>query len=422
MHITFVCTGNTCRSPMAEAIARRALAERAVAGVTVGSAGVAAHPGAGASEGARKVAAEVGLTLDGHRSMPLTEEVVAASDLVLCMDGFHLWRARELGGGERCRPLAEAARESGDVEDPFGGPDETYRAVFNELARLVEAVLDGIAPPRAGTRATGRGPATYAVLGDPVAHSLSPTIHNAAFRADGRNAVFVARRVSAAECGGVLRALALAGGGGNVTVPHKERVLPFLDRRTDAVDATGACNTFWAKDGEVWGDNTDIEGFRGSWEGAVEGVPGAMAVLLLGAGGAARAVLHSLLGSPGVAGVHVWNRTGGRARDLVRRFADPRLSSVREWRDTAPAVLVNATSAGMDGRAAPIDLRELAGPPRRVIDLVYGREPTPLCLQAADMGIPAVDGRDMLVRQAEASYLRWFGEPPARRVMTRALG
>lgn len=407
---------------MAEAIARRAIAERTVAGVTVGSAGVAAHPGAGASEGARRVAAEAGLGLDGHRSMPLTEEVVAASDLVLCMDGSHLRRARELGGGEWCRPLAEAAGERGDVVDPFGGPDETYRAVFNELARLVGAVLDGIAPTDAGRRAARRGAAAYAVLGDPVAHSLSPTIHNAAFRADRRDAVYVARRVSAGECGGALRGLALGGGGGNVTAPHKERVLPFLDRRTAAVDATGACNTFWAKDGEVWGDNTDVEGFRGTWDAALEGVPGAVAVLLLGAGGAARAVLHSLLGSPGVAGVLVWNRTGGRAKDLVRRFADPRVSTVRELCETAPAVLVNATSAGMDDRAAPLDLRELAVPPRRVIDLVYRTEPTPLCLQAADMGIPAVDGRDMLVRQAEASYLRWFGEPPAKGVMTRALG
>ena len=271
------------------------------------------------------------------------------------------------------------------------------------------------------TSGGGSRPAAYAVLGDPVAHSLSPAIHNAAFRAGGRDAAYAARRVSAGECGRVLRALALGGGGGNVTVPYKQLVLPFLDRWTSAVAATGACNTFWAKDGEVWGDNTDVEGFLGTWKEAVEGLAEAPDVLVLGAGGAARAVLHALLESSGATNVLVWNRTGGRARNLVARFGDDRLSPVAEWRETAPAVLVNATSVGLDGRAAPVDLLELKAPPRRVIDLVYGRKPTALCRQAAGMGIGAVDGRDMLVRQAEASHMCWFGAQPPPGVMTRAL-
>ena len=272
------------------------------------------------------------------------------------------------------------------------------------------------------TRAEKQRPATYALLGDPVAHSLSPTIQNAAFRAAGRSAVYVARRVTRAECGSMLRALALGGGGGNVTVPHKELVLPFLDRRTDSVAATGACNAFWAREGEVWGDNTDVDGFLGTWKQAGTGLAGAPDVLVLGAGGAARAVLRACLGPLGVPRVLIWNRTGDRARDLVGSFGDPRLQRVSEWRETAPAVLVNATSVGLDGGSAPIDLGALKGCPRQVIDLVYGREPTPLCRQAAEMGVAAVDGRDMLVRQAETSYLRWFGEPPPRGVMTRALG
>ena len=271
-------------------------------------------------------------------------------------------------------------------------------------------------------RSEGMRPATYALLGDPVAHSLSPTIQNAAFRAAGRNAVYVARRVSGDECGPMLRTLALGGGGGNVTLPHKERVVSFLDRRTDSVSATGACNAFWVRDGEVWGDNTDIDGFLGTWKQAVTGLVGALDVLVLGAGGAARAVLRACLGPLGVSRVLIWNRTADRARDLVARFGDPRLRRVSEWRETAPAVLVNATSVGLCGGAGPIDLCALKGRPRRVIDLVYGGETTPLCRQAADMGVAAVDGRDMLVRQAEASYLRWFGEPPPRGVMTRALG
>ena len=137
---------------MAEAIARRAIAERGMTDVTVGSAGAAAHLEAAASEGARRVAAEAGLSLDGHRSSPLTEDVVGASALVLCMDGFHLWRVVELGGGGRCHLLSEMAGESGEVGDPFGGSDEIYRATFSELERLVEAALDRIAPGDEGRR------------------------------------------------------------------------------------------------------------------------------------------------------------------------------------------------------------------------------------------------------------------------------
>lgn len=283
--------------------------------------------------------------------------------------------------------------------------------------------LRGIRTRRTATVTAGdaKRPALYAVLGDPVAHSLSPVIHNAAFRAAGRDAQYVARRVGAEQCGSMLRALALDGGGGNVTVPHKERVVPFLDRRTDAVEATGACNTFWARGGLVWGDNTDVEGFRGVWEGAVAGLGGSLNVLVLGAGGAARAVLHALLGPSGAIRVVLWNRTGDRARGLVERFGDGRLRRVDDWRGRSADVVVNATSAGLDGRSAPLDLRELANLPRGVIDLVYGERATPLCRQAAALGVTARDGREMLVRQAEAAYARWFGVAPPLGVMAGAL-
>ena len=264
--------------------------------------------------------------------------------------------------------------------------------------------------------------AIFAVLGDPVGHSLSPAIHNAAFRAVGRPAVYVARRVTAKECGPVLRSLALAGGGGNVTVPHKEAVLPFLDRRTEAVEVTGACNTFWAEEGAVWGDNTDVEGFRSTWEGATRGLPGEVEVLVLGAGGAARAVLLSLLEAPGPPRIRLWNRTAARARVLAGHFGAGRIELLRHCAGTAPEVVVNATSAGLNGQSAPIDLARLGAPPRCVIDLVYGSEPTPLQRRALALGAAVVDGREMLVRQAEASHVRWFGEPPPRGVMTRALG
>jgi len=264
--------------------------------------------------------------------------------------------------------------------------------------------VTGARPPLSGhTRVVG-------VIGDPVAHSLSPTLHNAAFEALGLDWVYVAFPVSrgrGAEAVAAVAALGLAGL--NVTMPHKEDVAGACDELTADAAALRSVNTVVARPGgRTLGDSTDGPGFLDAVaaEGiAVAGEP----VLVLGAGGAARAVVLAL-GRAG-ASVTVAARRPDAAESAAALAPSARAVPIGAVDPAAFTVIVNATPLGMSGGdPLPVDPGALhAG--QSVVDLVYHPADTPLLTAARARGAAAVNGLGMLLHQAARSFTLWTAEP-----------
>lgn len=263
-----------------------------------------------------------------------------------------------------------------------------------------------------------------ALLGDPVDHSASPAMQNAAIQDAAVDGVYVALGCDAEDLPGLLRGIAHAGGGGNVTLPHKERAAGLLDRPSDAVRRTGACNTFWGDDeGLVHGDNTDVEGFKRALRDFLPESVAERRVLLLGAGGAARAVLLGLM-EEGAEQVVLLNRTPERARAVARRIGGERARVAAEIDDVKGmdfGLVVNATRLGLEpDDPAPIDFG-LLGTVDAAMDLVYAAEPTVFVRLAEGKGVRAVDGREMLIQQGAVAFERWWGREAGMDVMRAAL-
>jgi shikimate dehydrogenase len=265
----------------------------------------------------------------------------------------------------------------------------------------------------------------YALLGDPVSHSLSPTFQNAALRHCGIDAVYVALRCDGDALVPLIRTLCRAGGGGNVTVPHKEAAAACAQRATAAVRRTGACNTFWGEAGVICCDNTDVDAFRAAALELLPALHGAR-VLILGAGGAAAAAACALQDG-GAADVLILSRSPDRAATLARRFAAT-AGAVRPVQHASGIageafdLVVNATPLGLrSGDPLPLDLAAL----RRVtaaLDLVYSPAgATAWVSHARAHGAVAADGTGMLLGQGAAAFSRWFGIDAPLSVMHASL-
>ena len=250
------------------------------------------------------------------------------------------------------------------------------------------------------------------VIGWPVSHSRSPRLHNHWLARHGIDGAYVPLAVAPADLATAVRGLRAAGfAGANVTVPHKEAVLALCDRVLPAGQRAGAVNTLVFKADEIVGTNTDGAGFIANLR--AHGVdPAAGPALLLGAGGAARAVAAALL-DEGVP-VAVCNRSAGRAAALAAAL--PGLG-VRPWAERTAlegqALLVNTTVLGMVGQDA-LDLPLGRAPPGLAVsDIVYAPLVTPLLAEAAARGLRTVGGLGMLLHQAVAGFASWFGVTPA---------
>ncbi len=263
----------------------------------------------------------------------------------------------------------------------------------------------------------------FAVFGHPIAHSLSPHIHDL-FAAQFGDALDYRRQdVVAADFVGAVQAFfAAAGSGLNITVPHKEAAYRLATQRSARAECAGSVNTLWQDaQGRLHGDTTDGAGLCADLQR--QGfLPPAARVLLIGAGGAARAVVQPLLAA-GVASLDICNRTAQRAVDLVHdmHHLGPLRALALSEIDTAYDLVINATAASLHGEVAALPAAALA-PTTACYDMVYGAAATPFLAWCQAQGAQRCsDGLGMLVEQAAEAYALWWGRRPQTQPVLAAL-
>lgn len=255
-----------------------------------------------------------------------------------------------------------------------------------------------------------------AVIGWPIKHSRSPMIHGHWLKTLGINGSYEKIAVSPEELPAFISNLKTAGFAGiNITIPHKEAVLKLANRATEEATAIGAANTLWFEGADLVAGNTDGYGFLTHLKTAAPDWRSEKPALILGAGGAARAILYALLGA-GVPQIHLTNRTRPRAEALAADFG-PRII-VRDWESRAHNLeevylTVNTSSLGMAGNP-PLEF-DLATLPKGAVcyDIVYTPLETEFLKAARARGLTGVDGLGMLLHQAVPGFEKWFGQRPA---------
>ena len=263
------------------------------------------------------------------------------------------------------------------------------------------------------------------VIGHPIAHSRSPALHGYWLKRYGLRGHYIPMDVAPADLAEVLRMLPRMGFVGvNITIPHKESILGIADIITDRAALIGAANTLiFRKDGKIHADNTDGAGFIANLrQNAPNWDPTAGPAAVLGAGGAARAIVAALI-EVGVPEVHIANRTRPRA-DAIRADFGAKVV-VHEWVQAGnmiegAATVVNTTSLGMVGKPdfrVPLDGLD---PAAVVTDVVYTPLMTQFLIEAGEMGCTVVDGLGMLLHQGAPGFERWFGQRPEVDAATRA--
>jgi shikimate dehydrogenase len=273
--------------------------------------------------------------------------------------------------------------------------------------------------------------ATLGIIGYPISHSISPAFQQAALDHCGIDATYRAWAVPAAEVGAFIQELRDPNTLGiNVTVPHKEAVIPHLDEVDDWATAAGAVNTIVNRGGRLTGHNTDGQGFLRALREARGFLPRGRRVLVLGAGGAARGVVLALI-REGVGQLTIANRTLSRAQRLCGLAEDGGVSNraVPLFGDALAAaaatadLIVNCTTMGMshgpDEKGTALSWQQI---PRTALvnDLVYNPAQTPLLLEASRAGAPVLGGIHMLVYQGAASFEMWTGKKAPVEVMLEA--
>ena len=268
------------------------------------------------------------------------------------------------------------------------------------------------------------------VIGDPVEHSHSPQMHNAAFVELGLNYVYVPFHIQPDALPAAIEGFkAINVVGLNVTIPHKQAVIPFLDEISREVELIGAVNTLTFENGRIKGDNTDGLGFlEGMRETGLE-LPQGESALVIGAGGSARAVIVAL-SSIGLETIFIANRTTSKAIKLAEGLSDtigtpihgiglddPQLAEIVN----GVALVVNTASVGMDISRPPLINAEWLRPQTAVYDIVYTPPETRLLLAAAERGCHTIQGLGMLVYQGAIAFEKWTKVTPPVKTMKQIL-